>query len=842
MQLSGKRFGHIRISEPLGEGGMGTVYAGYDETLRRRVALKVLQDHQLVDPDARARLVREARSLSQLDHPNICRIHEYIEGDDVDLLVLEYIEGKTLWSTIEEGALTRAERLRIATAIAEVLVVAHRKGIVHRDLKPDNVMLTPAGQVKVLDFGLARWLEDRTRTPRPTRLHIARPDVPEGRTVEHNDLLDLPNLDRSGSINLRTAVGITVGTPIYMSPEQARGEMLTPASDMFSFGLVLQALFTGREPYAEGLTARQVLLKAARADTLPADGIDRDVAALVSALKSLAPTDRPTAAEAVQRLRHLANRPTRIARRAAAAIVAAMFLSGIVKYTFDLRRERAAAIAAESRAVAAQREAATRRGQAEDLIGFMLGDLRKKLEPLGKLDLLDDVGERALAYSGTLDPEVMTAAELARNAKALTQLGDVRIAQGRLPEATSILARARKLATVAARKEPRNQEAQLALMTAYFAEGEAAQATGDAAAALRHNELYLATAKQLVALSPDNETYQMEQAYAHANVGTYLMSAARYAEATPHFEEALRIKRARLARDPLNVEWQADLANTINKVGVNLLRTGDLAGARRQFEEQRRINAMLVRLAPENAQWQERLAYSHAYLGRVLINLGALAEARSEFVAELALEQALASTDSQNIGWLRNLAITTGRLAMLSNWEGHAAESERRFHSAVALLEEVVRREPERTSNKGELAVTHARSAMARLQAGDVRGAGTEWQHARPFLRMLAVDDDSSRRTLEILAVGAAVADVAGDRDAVHRLRTDAEALFETQALAVSSGDPDVLALRARLLISTGRREQARPSIARLRAIGYREPSFEWTVRRSADGPANYQP
>src|SRR5688572_14968424 len=212
MQLSGQRFGHIRVAEALGEGGMGMVYAGFDETLHRRVAVKVLQDDQRLDPEARARLIREARSLSQLDHPNICRIHDYIEGDRVDLLILEYIEGKTLLDAIEAG-LTPAEKMHIATALAGVLVAAHRAGIVHRDLKPENVMLTSKGEVKVLDFGLARWLDDRARPTEPPRLRVATDD---------------DHLDRTDS--LRTAAGIAMGTPLYMSPEQARGEVLAAAS------------------------------------------------------------------------------------------------------------------------------------------------------------------------------------------------------------------------------------------------------------------------------------------------------------------------------------------------------------------------------------------------------------------------------------------------------------------------------------------------------------------------------------------------------------------------------------------------------------------------------------
>src|SRR4051794_3120899 len=187
MDLSGRRLGHIRVERILGQGGMGDVYEGFDEKLARRVALKALHRDQRLDDEARARLIREARTLSQLDHPNICRIHDYIEGADADVLVLELIEGRTLQRAIEEG-LSRAEKLRISQAIAEVLVVAHRFGIVHRDLKPENVMLTKTGVVKVLDFGLARWIEKQQSSGRmkAVRMPTARmgPTVGIGDTKE----------------------------------------------------------------------------------------------------------------------------------------------------------------------------------------------------------------------------------------------------------------------------------------------------------------------------------------------------------------------------------------------------------------------------------------------------------------------------------------------------------------------------------------------------------------------------------------------------------------------------------------------------------------------------------
>src|SRR5687767_14012383 len=159
MDLIGRSFGHIRITDVAGGGGMGAVYSGHDEKLDRKVAVKVLHAERRLDSEPRERLLREARALSKLDHPNICRIYDYIDSDEIDLLVLEYIDGNTLQKVLHERALTRGEKLNIAIAVAEVLRAAHRLSILHRDLKPENVMLANNGAIKVLDFGLARWLD-----------------------------------------------------------------------------------------------------------------------------------------------------------------------------------------------------------------------------------------------------------------------------------------------------------------------------------------------------------------------------------------------------------------------------------------------------------------------------------------------------------------------------------------------------------------------------------------------------------------------------------------------------------------------------------------------------------
>ncbi len=388
MDLIGQRFGNIRVTSVVGQGGMGEVYSGYDEKLERKVAIKVVNAHQRLDAEARERLLREARALSRLDHPNICRIHDYIESHAVDVLVLEYIDGRTLGDMIREP-MSRLEKLRIAADIAAVLVAAHRAGIVHRDLKPENVMLTTKREVKVLDFGLARWLQKSRTMSGATWRRIEAEAEPLGRTGRDREVgdpettLHLPAEMRVDSS--ATEAGIAVGTPLYMSPEQARGELLTPASDLFSFGLLLQVLFTGREPHPEHLTGRELMVRVARGETNPVEGAPGDIAALIQRLKQLAPADRPTAVEVVERLRHLSSKGPRIARRAVAAFVVGVIALGAWRYTVDLRRERLIA-------VRAQEEAVRRRAQAEDLINFMVGDLRKKTTLQRILATFDDRG------------------------------------------------------------------------------------------------------------------------------------------------------------------------------------------------------------------------------------------------------------------------------------------------------------------------------------------------------------------------------------------------------------------------------------------------------------------
>ena len=210
MDMLGQTISHYRILSKLGGGGMGIVYEAEDIRLGRHVALKFIPDHLFGDAKSLERFSREARAASQLNHPNICTIHDIEDNDGHPFIVMEKLEGDSLKQRIHGKAMDTEHLLDIAVQVADALAASHAKGIVHRDIKPGNIFLTPNGQVKILDFGLAKLAKGAVGTSTDSSLEES-----------------------------LTQVGVIPGTAVYMSPEQARSEELDSRSDIFSFGVVL---------------------------------------------------------------------------------------------------------------------------------------------------------------------------------------------------------------------------------------------------------------------------------------------------------------------------------------------------------------------------------------------------------------------------------------------------------------------------------------------------------------------------------------------------------------------------------------------------------------------------
>jgi serine/threonine protein kinase len=246
--LVGKTLGHFRIVARLGEGGMGVVYRAIDERLRRPVALKVLPDEAMRDEGRRRRFMREARSAAAVVHSNVAAVHEVDESGGHVYIAMELVEGTSLRQELARTRLAIPETVRIAKGIARALAKAHEKGIVHRDLKPDNVMLNEDREVKVLDFGLAKLL-----------------DVDEAKGLWGLG----EGFDETAS---HDTAGRLMGTPAYMSPEQATGKTIDAHSDVFSFGVILYEMLTGQRPFG-GTSAMETLVAVARDEAPPAASI-----------------------------------------------------------------------------------------------------------------------------------------------------------------------------------------------------------------------------------------------------------------------------------------------------------------------------------------------------------------------------------------------------------------------------------------------------------------------------------------------------------------------------------------------------------------------------------------
>jgi tetratricopeptide (TPR) repeat protein/predicted Ser/Thr protein kinase len=767
----GQRIGHIRIVEFLARGGMGAVYVGFDEKLQRRVALKAVQEGRL-DAEAKARFLREARVLSLLNHPHICQIYDYLEGEDRDFLVLELIAGKSLKEAIAERP-DEATSMRIAAEIVDVLAATHAQGIIHRDLKPSNVMVTPKGGIKVLDFGLARpTLEDADTRSRE----------PSGRTHPED-------ADSDAGV---TGLGVLMGTLSYMSPEQARGEPLTTASDMYSYGLVLQEMFTNRPVYATGLGPEEQLAKARAGDTVPVSGLGSELTTLINRLKALAPAIRPSALDTAERLLFIREAPRRRLRRrlSAAALVTATTVAVAMSYlAYRVRQE-----AAEARRQTAIAEAvnaflnndllaavapSARRGQGKDVT------MREVLDVAA--ERIDQASKDGGRFAG--DPFV--------EASIRTTLGSTYRALGAYPAAEPHLRRALELRRQALGDEhPETIRAMNQLGFLNWRQGRLDQAEALYGKALETSR------RRLGPDHPDTLAYEF-------NLATLYRSQGRYKEAEPIYERNLAAKKRDLgAEDPVTLDVMSALANQLQETGRHEKAEGlhrQALESRRRVQGEKDIDTVLD---------MNNLANDLALLGR-------FEEAAPLMQRTLELKVELYGADHPaTLNSVSNLAELNDQLGRGREAETlHRQVLDRRTHvlgpDHVRTLE-TMERLAANLSNQGRFAEAERLASAAAAHGAKIFGEG------HPLT--LAAQDTRARAILGLRRPAEAEA----------ILRRQLTVLGEKKDRAADAGEGDALGRALRLHLGMALAEQGRRSEAEallLEAIPGLQPREADTTR-----------
>jgi len=685
--LLGSKIGHFRFVDKIATGGMGEVYAGYDETLQRKVALKGIKREFELSEEAKGRFLREARVLSQLGHPNICQIYDYLEGDKSDFIVMELVEGRSLTQAMKKGLEGRI-KMRIAEQVAAVLVAAHEKGVIHRDLKPDNVMLAEGDQVKVLDFGLSRRLDEEVTSGLQGEASLG-PKATAGAAPEddltHGLAESSGSSPASGSLASLTTVGAIMGTLGYMSPEQARGEVATAASDLYSFGLVLQELFTGRPSYEPGLKAATRLEKAKKGETLPVSGVDSDLAALIGRLKSLEPAARPSAADAAEKLVWIRRKPKRRRLRLlVAAAITVLVIFGAAMTVQSVRATRAEKRALEEAETAKQvsgflvdlfkvsdpSEARGKTVTAREILDKGSKKITTDLQdqPLVQARLMDTMGTVYIGLGLFKDAEPLIASALAIREKALpanhsdlaeslVSLAELDRQQGKYSDAESLFKRA--LAIQEKAHGPDNPEVaprlnDLALT--YFAQGKYSEA----------EPLYKrALAIQEKAHDPAN----FVMATILNNLALLYWNQGKYAEAEPLYKRSLAILEKALGPDHPNV------ATCLSNLADVLRDQGKYAEAEPLSERALAIHEKV--LGPD-----------HPDVATSLCNLASLCQNRSKYAqAEPLFKQALAIREKAFGSDHPYVATSLNYLTVLYSDQGKYAQAEPLCRRSLAIWE-----------------------------------------------------------------------------------------------------------------------------------------------------------
>ena len=683
---------HYVTGQQLARGGMGRIRVARDRRLGRDVAIKELL---VTTPELRTRFEREARITAKLQHPAIVGVLEagtWPSGEP--FYAMELVAGKSLDKAIAQCATSR-DRLALlpnVIAVADALAYAHGRRVIHRDLKPANVLVGEFGETVVIDWGLAKDLTD----------------------AEAPDLLVGPY--RGGAQPGETEAGAVMGTPQYMPIEQAEGENVDERADVYALGAMLYHVLAGVAPYATG-SADAVLtaVLAGPPQSLATRGLElpADLIAIVDKAMAREAADRyPTAKQLAEDLKKFqtgqlvaAHRYTRLQlalrwlRRHRAASVAALAIVAVVSVAGQ-RVLHAKTVSDGQRDLAI-----ASRAQAGDLLQFMIGDLQEKLRPIGRLDVLDAVAQKAIAYFAQSDQ--LTLGELAVRGRVIGDLGLLAGWEGHHGDA---LARYRDALGVneslyVAQPYDLDRTADLGDQLRMIA--GALQDQGDLLGARAALNQGAAIIDALHAAVPEDHRFKKLEVGIHRARASLSWNAGRPADAIP--EAALALSTAEAVADATPpdevmqryvVDLDTLMANAYHVTGDP---THELAVTRRGLASGLRYAAQ----HPGDLRWQAILADAHAHLGNALQQNHQLDAASSEYQSALTILRASIAHDGENTTWQDSLLVALSGAGTLADARKDERGAEAAFREMIEVAGRLVAKEPARWAWRHALAEAH---------------------------------------------------------------------------------------------------------------------------------------
>ena len=816
--LAGRRVGAYTLDRELGRGGMGSVWLARrtDGRYEGEVAIKFLQGG-LLRRGEEARFAREGSILARLAHPHIARLLDAGHlnagaGPAQPYLVLEYVAGEPLDRYCEHQGLDLHARLRLFLDVLGAVAHAHNRLILHRDLKPSNILVTATGDVKLLDFGIAKLL----------------------------DVADQPAGDGEVTQNAGRAF-----TPQYAAPEQLEGGDVTTATDVYSLGVLLFRLLGGAHPTGgdDPTTTSLQKMQAVVAQepqrlsdaALRAGGpgaakrareLKGDLDTIVARALKKAPAERyPNAAALADDIRRYLEHLPITARPDGWRYRTAKFLRrNLVPVAAGsaaaLTLTVAAAVAWHEARVAQQQQA-----QAEGLIEFMLGDMPPRLKAVGRLDALDAVGDRALAYYAAQDPSRLDAASLGRRARALHLVGEIAEKRGQLEEAARRFGEAASTTAELLARHPGVPQHLYDHAQSEYWVGFVARRRGLAQEAEAAFGRYLALAQRLVKLEPGKLEWRIEQAHAELNMGVMLHEGGRAADALRAIERAQQAWQRVVAERPaMNIE----LGNALGWLAKAREARHDYAGAIAAQQAKREAMARIPD-AERDRRVQYHLAISTYEISGLQLNLGRPVDAAASAREAIERFQSLVRADAANLDWLAQLASARLSLAEAQLAQGSHAGAKEQLVPLQAiigrLMETSDRKVRWQVKQRGRLVTLQGRLAA---EEGNVaaRAAIGELSTYLEEIRKRQADGKSLEPELApvVAAAGLVLGDALLRAGQVDDATAQWTAATERLRAGGQRGEAPSMALLGLLALRKGNAQDARAWAEKVEPTTYRHP------------------